>query len=319
VRQGGPVTTETAESPWRTTRERGPQRDAKRDAVVRAAAKLFTTRGFKGTSLDDIAASLGVTKPTLYHYVANKEEILFACVQRGLDALRAGIEEATREGLEGREKLRAVLERYAAIVTSDFGLCVIRVGEEPLAEPRRRELRASKARIDTEFRVLIAEAMASGSVAPGDAAMAAYAVVGALGGIGRWYRPGTPGAPSLSDSVGPLHRDADARRARAAARRAGGRGRVALGRRRPSRRRAAKPISTSASCAASSSDRATSRRCSPPRRSRAPTARRWSATRFVSPGASSTTRRARAPPAWPGAASGRATASPSTWATRPSS
>ena len=95
MRQGGPVTTETAESPWRTTRERGPQRDAKRDAVVRAAAKLFTTRGFKGTSLDDIAASLGVTKPTLYHYVANKEEILFACVQRGLDALRAGSDNAT--------------------------------------------------------------------------------------------------------------------------------------------------------------------------------------------------------------------------------
>jgi len=130
VRQGGPVTTETAESPWRTTRERGPQRDAKRDAVVRAAAKLFTTRGFKGTSLDDIAASLGVTKPTLYHYVANKEEILFACVQRGLDALRAGIDETRQSGVDGRERLRAVLRHFAAIVTSDFGLCVIRVGED---------------------------------------------------------------------------------------------------------------------------------------------------------------------------------------------
>jgi acyl-CoA synthetase (AMP-forming)/AMP-acid ligase II/AcrR family transcriptional regulator len=195
------MATEANESPWRTTRERAPHRDVKRDAVLRAAARLFTAHGFKGTSLDDIAASLGVTKPTLYRYVANKEEILFECVQRGLDALRAGIDESTRRGLAGREMLRAVLERYAAIVTSDYGLCVIRVGEEPLAEPRRRELRASKARIDAEFQVLIEEAMAAGSVAPGDAAMAAYSVVGALGGIGRWYRPGTPGAPSLSDSV----------------------------------------------------------------------------------------------------------------------
>ena len=192
---------QAAESPWRTTREHAPHRDAKRDAVLRAAAKLFTTRGFKGTSLDDIAASLGVTKPTLYHYIANKEEILFACVQRGLDALRAGIAETTRRGMDEREKLRAVLQQYATIVTSDFGLCVIRVGEEPLAEPRRRELRALKARIDAEFQLLIEEAMARGTVAPGDAAMAAYSVVGALGGIGRWYRPETPGAHSLQDAV----------------------------------------------------------------------------------------------------------------------
>ena len=69
---------QAAESPWRASRERAPHREVKRDAVVRAAAKLFTARGFKGTSLDDIAASLGVTKPTLYNYIANKEEILFA-------------------------------------------------------------------------------------------------------------------------------------------------------------------------------------------------------------------------------------------------
>ncbi len=195
------MTTEAAESPWRATRERAPQRDAKRDAVLRSAAKLFTTRGFKGTSLDDIAASLGVTKPTLYRYIANKEEILFECVQRGLDALRGGIAETSRRGIGGREQLRAVLQQYAAIVTSDYGLCVIRVGEDPLAEPRRRELRALKGRIDAEFRVLIEQAMARGTVAPGDAAMAAYAVVGALSGIGRWYRPENPGTHHLQDAV----------------------------------------------------------------------------------------------------------------------
>ena len=190
-----------AESPWRTSRERAPHRDAKRAAVLRAAAKLFTERGFKRTSLEDIAASLGVTKPTLYHYIENKEEILFACVQRGLDDLRAAINETSLRGIEARERLRAVLQQYATIVTSDYGLCVIRVGEEPLAEPRRRELRALKANIDAEFQGLIEDAMARGTVAPGDAAMAAYSVVSALGGIGRWYQPETLGDRNLQDAV----------------------------------------------------------------------------------------------------------------------
>ncbi|MFM9427417.1 long-chain acyl-CoA synthetase [Variovorax sp. GrIS 2.14] len=193
--------TELGDSPWRTDRERQQPRSAKRDAVLTAAARLFTHRGFQGTSLDDIAQSLGVTKPTLYHYVANKEEILFECVRRGLGALRACIDEATERGLAGRERLRAAMENYAGIVTSDFGLCVIRIGEDPLSEPRRRELRALKGEIDVEFRTLIEAGMAEGWIAAGDAAMAAYTVVGALSGVGRWYRPENRAAHNLEDAV----------------------------------------------------------------------------------------------------------------------
>ena len=193
--------TELADSPWRNDRERQQPRSAKRDAVLSAAARLFTHRGFQGTSLDDIAQSLGVTKPTLYHYVANKEEILFECVRRGLGALRACIDEATERGLAGRERLRAAMENYAGIVTSDFGLCVIRIGEDPLSEPRRRELRALKGEIDVEFRTLIEAGMAEGWIAAGDAAMAAYTVVGALSGVGRWYRPENRAAHNLEDAV----------------------------------------------------------------------------------------------------------------------
>ena len=183
------MVTQLAASPWRTDRETQQPRSAKRDAVLTAAAHLFTQHGFQGTSLDDIAGSLGVTKPTLYHYIANKEEILFECVRRGLSALRSCIDDATERGLIGRERLRAVMENYAGIVTSDFGLCVIRVGEDPLSEPRRHELRALKGEIDTEFRTLIEAGMVQGWIIAGDAGIAAYTVVGALSGVGRWYRP----------------------------------------------------------------------------------------------------------------------------------
>ncbi|MBS0447406.1 MAG: AMP-binding protein [Proteobacteria bacterium] len=192
---------ETVESPWRARSDRLNHRVAKKDAVLLAAARLFTARGFAGTSLDDIAASLHVTKPTLYHYIANKEEILFECVRRGLAALRGAIDESARQGVAGRDRLRTAMERYAEIATSDFGLCVIRVGEDPLSEPRRRELRALKGEVDAEFRALIDEGMRGGWIVPGDADMAAYTVVGALSGIGRWYRPDSHASASLDDAV----------------------------------------------------------------------------------------------------------------------
>ncbi len=70
-------------SPWRASRERLRDRALKRDAVIRAAALEFNRKGYHNTSLDDIAARLEVTKPTVYYYVTSKEQLLFECFVAG--------------------------------------------------------------------------------------------------------------------------------------------------------------------------------------------------------------------------------------------
>jgi long-chain acyl-CoA synthetase len=192
------MVTNLCDSPWQARQDRQTHRDAKREAVLLASARLFTEGGYQGTSLDDIARSLSVSKPTLYHYVENKDEILFACLQRGLSCLLGSI--ADSGVAAGREELRATLQRYADHATADFGLCVIRVGDDPLPEVRRQELRDSKLQIEAEFRGLVERGMAQGWIEPGDVATTAHAVVDALNGIGRWCRPGEHGAQSLSDA-----------------------------------------------------------------------------------------------------------------------
>ncbi len=78
-------------SAWRAGRKRLRDHDVKRDAVVRTAARAFAERGFHNTSLDDIAKALDVTKPTIYYYVTNKEELLFQCFVTGLEPIRAAL------------------------------------------------------------------------------------------------------------------------------------------------------------------------------------------------------------------------------------
>jgi acyl-CoA synthetase (AMP-forming)/AMP-acid ligase II/AcrR family transcriptional regulator len=191
----------TTDSPWRSAEDREQDRHVKKDAVLQAAARLFNERGFPGTSLDDIALSLKVTKPTLYYYIDSKEQILFECVQRGLETLRSGIRAAADQGLVTRERLRVAMENYAGLVTSEFGMCVIRVGEDPLSDSKRKELRALRSEIDAEFTALIDEGMREGWIAPGDRKVATFTVVGALSGIGRWYRPKSHGARALQEAV----------------------------------------------------------------------------------------------------------------------
>ena len=179
-------------SPWTRPRERGREHAIKRDAVLRAAAQLFNEFGYHDTSLAMVAARLRVTKPTLYYYVHNKEEILFECVRLGLELLRAAIADAAASGGSAVDKLKAAMHEYALIVTRDYGMCLIRVGEDPLAPAGRKELRRLKAELDHEFRTLIEQGIAEGSIAPCDPKLAAFTLAGALSWIGRWYDPNGP-------------------------------------------------------------------------------------------------------------------------------
>ena len=175
--------------PWPATLHSAQQREAKRQAVLSAAAQLFNERGFHATSLDDIAARLGVSKPTLYYYVKNKEEILLGCVRQGLQLMLDGIEASRRGGGSALDQLTACMQVYARIVTQDFGMCLIRVGDEQISADNRIELRRIKAAIDHEFRRLVAQGVEEGSLAPCDPKMTAFVIGGALSWIGRWYQP----------------------------------------------------------------------------------------------------------------------------------
>jgi AcrR family transcriptional regulator len=180
------------ESPWKKTRDIAKEREAKRDAVLRTAAQMFNEKGFHATSLDDVAERLHITKPTLYYYVKNKDDILFQCVSRGLVLLQEAIRGVGQSGGTAKDKLFAAMRQYAEIVTMDFGMCVIRVGEDPLPLESRKKLRAIKRELDMEFRQLIQQGIEEGSMAPCDPKMAAFTIAGALSWIGRWYSPDGP-------------------------------------------------------------------------------------------------------------------------------
>jgi AcrR family transcriptional regulator len=177
-------------SPFRSAKERVQDRALKRDAVLRAAVRMFNERGFHSTSLDDVAASLGVTKPLIYHYLGGKEQVLFECVRIGLEQLSDAVAMSrTHEGT-GLERLKAFLRRYAECIMDDFGRCVIRTSDEALRPDSRLQFRALKAEIDKAMRNLLEECVADGSARVQNIKLTAFAYAGALNWPARWHRPG---------------------------------------------------------------------------------------------------------------------------------
>jgi AcrR family transcriptional regulator len=175
-------------SPWEARRRPREARALKREAVILAAARAFRERGYHNTSLDDLAASLKVTKPTLYLYVPNKGAILFECFRAGLDELRATLAECERAAGPARERLFAFIRGYAAAIVGDFGWCMLRAEDQHLGATMSRRIKLLKAGIDKRMRALIEAGVADGSIRECDPKMTAFALAGALNWMGHWYR-----------------------------------------------------------------------------------------------------------------------------------
>ena len=192
MRDGERMAATARRSPWPKQEERERERNEKREALLHAAVQSFNERGFHATSLDDVAASLNVTKPTIYYYLGNKDESLFECVRRGLDGIRQAAQAVERAGGTGLERLRALMRDYAVIMTRDFGMCVTRTADHELSPESRTRFRALKREIDETVRRVVEEGMADGSIALGDARMMTFTATGALNWIARWYDPDGP-------------------------------------------------------------------------------------------------------------------------------
>ena len=94
----------------------------KRRVVVDAATTLFLRHGYLGTSMDQIAAFAGVSKPTVYKFFADKEQLFTAIVMETLDrACGPFLAELFRlaETRSGQlaDDLRDLARRYLATVT----------------------------------------------------------------------------------------------------------------------------------------------------------------------------------------------------------
>lgn len=187
---------------WPSADERETERRLKREALLVAAVEMFNERGFHATSLEDVAASLNVTKPVIYRYLGSKDQVLLECLKRGLEQLQDAVESARLTEGRAVDRLKLFLRRYAEVSSLGFGRCVHRTGDHELSEEGRRGFRAMKREIDQAMRRLIEEGIADGSIHAPDVRLAAFTLAGALNWLAHWYDPAGPmSAAQIADGV----------------------------------------------------------------------------------------------------------------------
>ena len=106
--------------PWKAFQVRHRSMELKRDAVLQTAAHLFLEHGFGKTSMSLLASRLQITKPALYYYFRNKEEILVECYRAGIADIEGHLDRSSDDG-SGMERLKQYVHAYAtAVLTHEF-------------------------------------------------------------------------------------------------------------------------------------------------------------------------------------------------------
>lgn len=99
--------------------------------ILTEAARLFRDKGFSGTSMSDLARSVGVSKPALYHHFVSKEDLFVAVATREpMEAARRMNALAADDSLSAAERLRGLLDcAYDNIVCSMAGQMMPTIAE----------------------------------------------------------------------------------------------------------------------------------------------------------------------------------------------
>lgn len=159
----------------------------KRTAILRTAAQLFAAKGYESTSLDMIADQLGMHKATLYHYVDNKESILYQCLVKSFGDLDTVMKSMEDRSIPVLQRMRLFVRSLALAQNNDFGRCLVLVGSRPL-ELTGDEIRQFQRRLDKTVRALITEGIADGSIKPCHPGLFSALLFGALNWVPHWYK-----------------------------------------------------------------------------------------------------------------------------------
>lgn len=159
----------------------------RRSQIVEAAAEIFIQRGYQGTSLEDIATHLGVTRPLIYHYFRDKDALYLEVLTRSRAALDAAIAGGVDPAATPGEQLRGGIRGYFRFVQENAPMWELLFGGgTAVAGPVAAE--ATRQRFETSEKIALLVAVAAPHVPAALANAYAHAVSGAGEALTRWWQ-----------------------------------------------------------------------------------------------------------------------------------
>ena len=192
------------------------RRQAVREQILKTAADLFRERGYRATTLDHIAARLGMSKASLYKSFHAKEEMLAVISRRTIETFTRELALVLRSNLTPEDKLRRVVRDHVRFVIANRSFLTVFFSEEANLPPRlARALAQQKDRYDKGIESLVVDGVKQGVFRDLPPRLVVFGLLGMLNWVYKWYNPrGRWGAEEISSAFLSLVEGGLLRRAR---------------------------------------------------------------------------------------------------------
>jgi TetR/AcrR family transcriptional regulator, cholesterol catabolism regulator len=178
------------------------QRSPRRAELVRAAARLFSERGYHGTSMQHLGDALGLQRGSLYAHIGGKEDLLLDVVEEGADRFLARGREAAALVAPASERLRSFLRGHVATAIEHLDAATVFLNEwRYLSSELKALVKAKRDRYESLLESIIRSGIEHGEFRPDtDVRFAVLLVLSAGNWVYEWYRPeGELGPEEIAD------------------------------------------------------------------------------------------------------------------------
>jgi AcrR family transcriptional regulator len=159
------------------------QNRKKQEAFFRAGTIFFNQKGFKGTSLDELAKSLGVTKGAFYYHIKNKDDLLSKCFERTLRIEDIVLEESAALDNPGIDKLAYAAQRLFNIQVGKQGPLIRYATMWSFSAEKRKEMEIATSNIRNQFGEIIKQGIEDKTIRDTSLLVAENIIAGAIESI----------------------------------------------------------------------------------------------------------------------------------------
>ncbi|RPH81734.1 MAG: TetR/AcrR family transcriptional regulator, partial [Candidatus Rokuibacteriota bacterium] len=178
-----------------------PTRAAVLDEIVRAAAAAFGEVGYRTATLEAIAERAGLSKVTLYRYVASKEELLSLVVERIIEEFQSGLRRIVAERRPADDTLRRIVHYQVALMAAHLSFLTVFFSEESgLPAPMAARATRAKREYDQTIERVVREGVEAGLLRDLPPTLVVFGLLGMCNWLHKWYRPdGKRSAAEIAD------------------------------------------------------------------------------------------------------------------------
>ncbi len=162
----------------------------RREEILQIASRLFSQKGYHGTTIRNISDECGILAGSLYAHINSKEDLLYEITARGAKTFLNSLRKVTESKLEPKEKMRLALREHIKVVAEDIDAATVFFHEwKALTGERRQEIQQKRDEYEKLWEEILQAGINSGEFPKLDKKFAKLLILSTGNYLYQWYKP----------------------------------------------------------------------------------------------------------------------------------